>query len=81
MDGFPYYLVDDWQIGSIQYDNQFYDNIDLLLDIAHDHLIVESAGTNQKIELISEKIQSFIINNQLFVRLQSPDVGFYYQVY
>jgi hypothetical protein len=81
VDGFPYYLVDDWQIGSIQYDNQFYDKIDLLFDIAHDHVIVESAGTNQKIQLISEKIQSFIINNQLFVRLQSPDAGFYRQVY
>jgi hypothetical protein len=81
IEGFPYFLLDDWQDGSILYDGQLYENVAMLFDIFQNRVIVEHSNTHSKIELVTEKINSFTIADKYFIQLQSPNEGFYEQLY
>jgi len=81
LNGHAYFITDDWQDGFIYYDGQLYENISLKYDIFRSKVIVEHPRSHQAIELISEKINYFGLKDHLFVRLQSPTVGFYAQIY
>jgi hypothetical protein len=80
-EGFPYFITDDWQDGSILYDGQLYQNIPMMFDTYQNRVIIDHPKSHTKIELIAEKIGYFIINDKFFVRLQNPTEGFYEQLY
>ena len=81
----PYFEVDDWAYGSVEYWNELYENIPLMYDINTDQIITEHNRGNP-IKLLPEKVQSFTILDHEFVRL-SPDnknnitPGFYDRLY
>lgn len=81
IEGFPYFLIDDWQDGSIFYDGHLYQNIPLLFDIYKNRVIVDHPKSHTKIELIPEKIKYFTISDKYFVQLKSPTAGFYQELY
>lgn len=81
IEGFPYFLMDDWQDGTIFYDDQLYENVPLLFDIYQSRIIVDHPKSHAKIELIVEKIKYFTISDKHFVRLETPAAGFYQELY
>jgi hypothetical protein len=81
IEGFPYFLEDDWEDGSIFYDGQLYENIPLLFDVYQNRVIVDHPRSHTKIELITEKIKYFTISDKYFVQLESPATGFYQELY
>ncbi len=81
IEGFPYFVMDDWQDGSIFYDGQLYENIPLLFDIYQSRVLVDHPKSHAKIELITEKIKYFTISDKYFVHLESPSAGFYQELY
>ncbi|MBL7870877.1 MAG: hypothetical protein JNM78_04655 [Cyclobacteriaceae bacterium] len=81
LEGFPYFLMDDWQDGSIFYDGQLYENIPFLFDIFKDRIIVDHPRSHARIELIPQKIKYFTIADKHFVQLKSPTAGFYQELY
>ncbi|HTE31920.1 MAG TPA: hypothetical protein VK666_16175, partial [Chryseolinea sp.] len=72
-DEHPYFGLDDWSDGSIMYDDEFYDNVQMFYDISRDRVITEHILNGAKIELITEKVSHFTINGHKFVHLiQDP---------
>src|SRR5437868_11207273 len=77
-DEHPYFLP-EWYSGSIVYDGEQFDNVALLYDLNADVLVTENIYGANKIQLVSEKVDRFIIEKHLFVLLtgQKIENGFY----
>jgi hypothetical protein len=73
--GHPFFLSGDWEEGSIQYDGQVYQPVELLYDLVNEVIVIEHAYSHFKIELINEKIRAFTLMDHNFVRLvnDAPD--------
>jgi hypothetical protein len=73
------YFIPEWAEGNIQYDGNLYDRVPLLYDLSTDKVITEHTGTLDKIQLVDEKVQFFILNKHRFVYLTDQMVpkGFY----
>ncbi|MBL7856663.1 MAG: hypothetical protein JNM57_03165 [Cyclobacteriaceae bacterium] len=66
----PYFLKDDWTIGSIIYEADHYASIPLLFDLRSEKLLTENPFNGSMMELASSKVQQFEINGHTFVRLK-----------
>jgi hypothetical protein len=81
----PYFEVDDWAYGSVEYWNELYENIPLMYDISTDQVVTEHNRGNP-IKLLPEKVQSFTLQDHVFVRLKPDSTnniaeGFYDRLY
>ncbi|MEP6737547.1 MAG: hypothetical protein ABJA70_18630 [Chryseolinea sp.] len=74
-DEHPFFLIDDWSSGSVVYDDVFYGNVDLFYDLSKEVVITEHKLTGGKIQLISNKVSRFTMNDHLFVHLLKDDGG------
>ena len=85
--GFPYYKSDDWTDGNIVYDSGVYTNVPMMYDVLNDKVIVEAPYSHFKLELVSEKVNSFRIFDRDFVRIatfagdSTFRTGFYEVIY
>ncbi len=82
-EGQPYFETDQWVEGELFYNGVHYENIPLLYDVVNDKIIIDHSV---KLELISEKIKYFVIQEHRFVLLtanaNSPiHTGFFELVY
>ncbi|HEV8513728.1 MAG TPA: hypothetical protein VGQ59_10645 [Cyclobacteriaceae bacterium] len=82
----PYFIMDDWAIGSIVYDNELNENIATMYDLWHDKVVIEHFSSKSKIELISKKVSEFKLHDHTFVALKPDSAkqiqeGFYDQLY
>lgn len=77
------FFISDWTDGSVFYDGEFYKNAVLLYDINKDQVIVEHYSSRQKIELFSNWLEYFNLNEHYFVHLRNEQLpkGFYELVY
>ena len=77
-DEHPYYISEDWIIGAVHYDGEYYDNIELLYNIYTDQVIAEHYSSAM-IQLVRDKVQSFFIDGHTLVLLQEKTIpnGFY----
>jgi hypothetical protein len=75
----PYFLREDWFMGTIQYNAGLFENVPLLYNIYTDKVIAEHFYAASMIQLVSEKIDYFILDGHKFVQLQDPSItrGFY----
>jgi hypothetical protein len=85
-DEHPYFISDDWVIGSIIYDNELNENVGMMYDIRNDKVVIENYFSNNRIELVSKKISEFTMHGHTFVVLKSDSTkqiqeGFYDQLY
>ncbi len=69
--GHPYYLKQDWQVGSLIYDGILYENVKLKYNLASQKLILQHYGGYLLIELVKDKISSFTIGGHAFVQTQN----------
>ena len=72
-DEHPYFGQDDWQYGSIVYDEESYENVPLFYDLSRDKVITEHSINGSKLELISEKILRFSIAGHTFQKLDRDE--------
>ncbi len=86
--GDPYFLTDILTPANISYDGTHYQNIPALYDIERDLVVINRLGQNFKISLISEKLDSFSLQNHTFIRVARDSVhgvelmsGFYDKLY
>lgn len=86
-DTHPFFETPEWQLGSIVFEGQAYNNVLLIYDAAGDKLIGETVNGNM-IALNLEKVNSFKINNRQFIKIDNAQVknslprsGFYEVLY
>jgi hypothetical protein len=82
-DEHPYYISEDWITGSIQYDNEQYDDVSLLYNIYTDDIITEQSSSAIMIKLIRDNVQRFSIDGHQFVMIKESEglsTGFYDQL-
>ncbi len=86
--GDPYYLSNDLENGSIDYDGQLYTDVEMRYNIVRDKIIIEHTYSHFNIQLINEKVKSFSFLNHRFVNLvgdssnaSSIRTGFYDLLY
>jgi hypothetical protein len=86
-EGHPYFLSDDWIDGSINYDGGLYENIPMQYDLINDKIIIDHPISHFKLELISEKVNSFLLDGHRVVKLYADSTktsiksGFYESLY
>ncbi len=70
-----YYNNDDYQSGTLNYENQIYFDVYLKYDLYNDQLIINPSGLNKKIgiNLNSSKVASFTIGGKHFVKIDKKD--------
>jgi hypothetical protein len=77
------YFISAWTNGSVQYLDDVYDNVPLLLDLRSDKLVTQHPMIDIKIELSAEKVKNFTVAGHRFVNLRQdsiktlPESGFY----
>jgi hypothetical protein len=87
-DEHPYYFSDDWVLSTVEYDGERFEKVPILYDISNDKLVTEHYYTSNKMQLVSELVQTFTVSNHSFVRLNensstgiSIKTGFYEMLY
>jgi len=70
-DEHPYFLTDDWVIGTIIYESDYYAEVPLLFDISSEKVITENLVNGAKMELVYNKIDQFEISQHVFVKLHN----------
>lgn len=75
-DNHRFFLSPDFLKGSVIYGQQLYANLDLKYDLNEDLLVVklEDSKSFVNLELISEKLDSFTINNHNFVNIDRLNI-------
>ena len=83
-DEHPYFISDDWELSTVEYSGEYFENVPILYNISSDKVISEHFYSSNKMQLISELIGSFTFQNRQFVRLteepskaSSIKTGFY----
>ena len=86
-DGHPYYGENSRREGTVYYNKIFYNHVFLLYDIVTDQAVMNDPFNIFKIGLISERLDSFTIENHFFLHLTDslnptqPRNGFYERLY
>ncbi|MBC8032696.1 MAG: hypothetical protein H7Y03_01015 [Chitinophagaceae bacterium] len=77
------YFIKAWSNGSVQYLDDVYDNVLLLLDLRGDRLIMQHPLYDINIELSPQKVKSFALAGHWFINLRQdsiktlPESGYY----
>ena len=82
IEGVAYFDSKDWQTGTVVYDGIQYENLMLLYDLVKDKLVLKRHD-GFGIEVRSEKVSHFTINNHHFIGVQETKglkPGFYEQL-
>jgi predicted GIY-YIG superfamily endonuclease len=87
LDEHPFFLSDEWAMGNVRYDGEFFADVPMLFDIANSKLIVSNYANGNKLQLNEELIDEFSIDAHSFVhRKHTSDTmtltpGFYESLY
>jgi hypothetical protein len=78
VDGDPFFINNFWNSGSIVYEGQRYDSIDIRYDIYSDLVIikyVDKLGYVRPIQLHRSKVEEFILMDHHFIRLEGDSLS------
>ena len=86
--GHPFFLTDQFQKGTVQYENGLYQDIPLQYDMHLDILVSRTFSNDVNLQLVSEKVRAFTIGDHSFVRVSNDSLnsgfmhtGFYEELY
>ncbi len=85
--GIPYFESIDWLYGTIYTGDLVFKKVPMKYDLVKDRLVIRHYNGFYKIELVSQRIDSFHLAGHSFLRLQSnkqaliPETGFYEVIY
>ena len=74
----PFFKSSEATLGSLVYNEVFYSNVLMLYDEVLDVLVIEKSS--RKIQLVNEKISSFKIGEDSFMKFKENNFGNFYQV-
>lgn len=86
-EGHPYFDEDKMRQGSVLYNGILYRDLPLIYDLVRQMLVTNDPYNTFKIVLINEEIDSFTIEQHIFIRFKdtlnpsAPRSGFYEQLY
>ena len=86
-EGHPYFDKDHMRNGSVLYNGILYKDLPLVYDLVRGLVVTYAPVNAYKITLINELIDSFTIENHIFIRLKdslnpsAPHPGYYEQIY
>ncbi len=78
-----YFGENDWAIGDVKYNGQWYRKASLMYNVESDELIVENPVNGQEIQLVKIKIAEFNLLDRRFLQFREqdlaglPEPGFY----
>jgi len=72
--GSPYFISDSFNLGSVVYDNILFDSVYLLYEDMRE-LLVSRNNNNYPLQLINQRVSSFIISEHPFIRLTADSVN------
>ena len=78
INGHPFFMNNYWEIGTIVYEGQQYDSIEIRYDIYRDLLLIKYIDKHSyvmPIELQSSKVEEFIIMGHHFLRLEEDTLS------
>jgi len=85
--GSPYFISDSFNLGSVVYDDILFDSVYLLYEDMRE-LLVSRNNKNYPLQLINQRVSSFIISGYPFIRLTAdslhpgiPKTGYYEILY
>jgi len=67
--GHPFFMTEEFQQGSVNYDGTLYENVPLSYDMLRDVLVTKTFSKENNIQLLGEKVYSFTIGTHAFVRV------------
>ena len=67
--GSAYFQTDQWQQGSVVFDQVVYRNIPMLYDVVRDELVILSPGKQVGINLVSNRIDRFFLFGHTFINV------------
>jgi hypothetical protein len=81
----PFFGIDDWVFGSVDYWGELYENVPVMYDLSTDQVITEHNRGNP-IKLIPDKVDGFVVDDHTFQRLRNNGTnkvseGFYERLY
>jgi hypothetical protein len=86
--GTPFFKTEDFVTGNIYYDGTLYENVLLNYDLMRDQVVVKSINNNLPLVAISERISTFTLGANTFIRIEKPAnnngisvTGFYEKLY
>jgi hypothetical protein len=71
-EGHPFLDTEEWMMGSVTYDGEVYNNVNLRMDITSDALILENHTVIpyfSGIKLLQSRVTSFSLNDRRFVKI------------
>lgn len=71
----PYFLSEDWIMGSVHYDGDLFENVPLMLDLSQGALVTEHYPSGHPIQLVYGKLQGFSIAGHNFEKIENENVG------
>ena len=79
----PFFPKDEFYVGSLRYQGNFYKGIEMKYDCKDDLLLIKDQSGDSFFQLIKEKLEEFNLGEHHFIKLkiQSPRGEFYEQVY
>jgi hypothetical protein len=70
----PYYLVDEWVTGSIDYEGRHFNNVPLRFELVNNTLVTK-AYNDEMLALVKEKLDGFGLKGHHFVKINNEDVN------
>jgi hypothetical protein len=71
--GSPYFISDSFNLGSVVYDDILFDSVYLLYEDMRE-LLVSRSNNNYLLQLINQRVSSFIISGHSFIRLTADSL-------
>jgi hypothetical protein len=84
IEGFPYFEVNVWRNGSVEYDGVVYRDVPMRYDLIKDQLIIQHLNKKYAIVLVKERVKWFSVGGHAFIRIEQDGRvnahGFYEQL-
>lgn len=79
----PFFLKDEFVVGNLQYQGNFYKGIEMKYDCKDDILLIKGTSGDSFLQLIKEKLENFNFGEHYFIKMkiQSSQGEFYEKIY
>lgn len=75
LDEHPFFSSEDWILGAVFYDGEYFQDVPLMYDLHGDVLITEHLPSGHAIQLVEAKLKSFSMAGHVFERIDNESVG------
>src|SRR5687767_13199459 len=66
----PYFFSEDWIMGDVFYDGEYFENVPLMYDLASGQLLTEHVSSGHALQLVRDKLTHFSISGHYFEKIE-----------